>query len=112
VLAPTFGAGALWLISYVGRGEIWRIDPDSRGVSSSKKLVYPATTTSRPTGAYPLDLAVRGDAAWVVDVNGTVLRLDPKTALVVARVSIGRPTIRSALAVGSDGVWIAVQEPS
>jgi hypothetical protein len=112
VLAPTFGAGALWLISYVGRGEIWRIDPESDGVSSSRKLVYPATTKIARARAYPLDLAVRDGAAWVVDVNGTVLRLDPKAARVVARIPTGQPTIRAALAVGSDAVWIAVQEPS
>jgi YVTN family beta-propeller protein len=112
VLAPAFGAGALWLISYVGRGEIWRIDPESPGVSSSRKLVYPATTTKARARAYPLDLAVRDGAAWAVDVNGTVLRLNSKTGRVVARIPTGQPTIRSAVAVGSDVVWITLQEPS
>jgi hypothetical protein len=45
-------------------------------------------------------------------VTGTVLRLDSKTGRVVARIPTGQPTIRSAVAVGSDAVWIAVQEPS
>jgi YVTN family beta-propeller protein len=101
-LAPAVGAGSVWLLVRKGPGQIWRVDPRSAGV--------------RPTpvaGRDPIDLAVaeRGDAVWVVDVTGTVLRINPEISLAVATAEIRpTPTTRSALAVGSGAVWVAVQD--
>jgi DNA-binding beta-propeller fold protein YncE len=85
-----------------GPGQIWRVDPRSASVN-----------TTPAAGRYPLDLAVaeRGDAVWVVDITGTVLRINPNIGLVVDVAEIRpAPTIRSALAVGSGAVWVAVQD--
>jgi hypothetical protein len=43
-----------------------------------------------------------------VDVHGTVLRIDPATADIVARIRTA-PTIRSSIALGAGAVWVAVQ---
>jgi streptogramin lyase len=101
-LAPAVGAGSVWLLVRHGAGQIWRVDPRSASV--------------RPTpvaGRDPLDLAVaeRGDSVWVIDITGTVFRINPAIALPVAAAKI-RPeaTIRSALAVGSGAIWVAVQD--
>ena len=81
-------------------GEIWRIDPRSGAVNPTPGV-----------GRFPLDLAVadNGDAVWVVDSTGAIVKLNPDIGLAVAKV---RPaaTIRSALAVGGGAVWVAVQD--
>jgi len=110
VVAPTVDSRSLWLIVYEGSGEIWRVNPGSIGVSSSRTSTYPAVSAMTDTSAYPLDLAVGDGALWAVDVRGTVLRIDPRSALVLGGTPTA-PTVRSALAIGSGAVWVDVQEP-
>jgi DNA-binding SARP family transcriptional activator len=100
VLAPAVGAGAIWVIVYLGRSVIQPVDPVSLELS-------PGTETS----AFPLDVTVGRTSVWAVDVHGTVLRIDPTTADVVARIATA-PTARSAIAVGAGAVWVAIQQPS
>jgi YVTN family beta-propeller protein len=99
-LAPTVGAGSVWLIVYNGTGEIWRVDPRSGAVN-----IIPRA------GRYPLDLAVAdgSEYVWAVDLTGAVARINPNIGLTVARIRTA-PTIRSALAVGAGVVWVAVQD--
>ena len=98
VAAPVPAAGSLWLILYVGTGQLVQVGPDG-------------VTARVPMRAFPLDVAYGAGALWVVDVRGDLLRVDPRAARVVRTVKL-RPTVRSALAVGDGKVWVAVQEPS
>lgn len=98
-LAPAVGAGSMWVIVYQNRGEIQALDPVT--------LTYsPGTETS----AYPLDLAVSRRSVWAVDLHGTILRIDPASADVVARIPTA-PTARSAIAIGSGAIWVAIEDP-
>jgi streptogramin lyase len=99
-LAPTVGAGSVWLIVYKDTGEIWRVDPESGAVNIIQR-----------TGRYPLDLAVAdgSEDVWAVDLTGAVIRINPNIGLGIARIRTA-PARRSAIAVGAGAVWIAVQE--
>ena len=99
-LAPTIGAGSVWVIVQRGTGEIWRVDPTTGSINKT------------PVDArYPLDLAVaeRSEAAWVVDSTGALVRINPDIELAVAKIRTAS-TIHSALAVGGGSVWVAVQD--
>ena len=100
VAAPAIGRGAVWSIVYNGEGEVWRFD----------RLLRGASLVSGREGRYPLDLAVGDGAAWTVDTQGLVSRIDPR-ALEVVRTIRTAPTIRSSLAVANGDVWVAVQRP-
>src|SRR5262249_5157957 len=97
-LAPAVGARSVWVIVYLGHGMIQAIDPVSLALS-------PGTETH----AFPLDVAIGRRSVWAVDVRGTVLRIDPQTADIVARTAT-TPTVRSALAVGAGAIWVAIQD--
>ena len=99
-LAPAVGAGSVWLIVYLGRGVIQPVDPVSLDLS-------PGTETT----AFPLDVTVGRGSVWAVDVRGTVLRINPDTAAVVASIPTA-PTARSAIGVGDGAVWVAIEQPS
>jgi len=97
-LAPTVGAGSVWLIVYHETGEIWRVDPDSGAVNTIQ------------AGRYPLDLAVDDSGyVWAVDSTGAVIRVNPNIELAVAEIRPA-PTIQSGIAVGAGSVWVAVQD--
>ena len=100
VLAPAVGAGSVWVIAYLGRGVIQPVDPVSLSLS-------PGTETS----AFPLDVTVDRRSVWAVDVGGTVLRINPATAAVVARIPTA-PTARSAIGIGAGAVWVAIEQHS
>jgi YVTN family beta-propeller protein len=91
------GGGKLWTIVAVGRGEVWRFDPDS-GTPSG---------TSHP-GDSPSDLWLTPTALWVANGgDGTVARIDPASGQVREVVRVGQqPT---AVAAGDGFVWVAVQ---
>ena len=99
-LAPTIGAGSVWVIVQRNTGEIWRVDPTTGSVN-----------TIPVDARYPLDLAVaeRREEAWVVDSTGALVRVNPDIDLAVARIRT-TSTIHSALAVGGGSVWVAVQD--
>jgi DNA-binding SARP family transcriptional activator/streptogramin lyase len=101
VAAPAIGRGAVWTIVYNGKGEIWRFDRRLRG----------ASLVSVSAGRYPLDLAVGDGAAWTVDTQGVVSRIDPSTKRVVDTIRTA-PTIRSSVAVSDGRLWVAIQRPS
>jgi DNA-binding SARP family transcriptional activator/streptogramin lyase len=99
-LAPTIGAGSVWVIVQRGTGEIWRVDPTTGSVN-----------TIPLNARYPLDLAVaeRREEAWVVDSTGALVRVNPDIELAVAKIRT-TSTIHSALAVGGGSVWVAAQD--
>jgi DNA-binding SARP family transcriptional activator/DNA-binding beta-propeller fold protein YncE len=98
-LAPTVGAGSVWLIVRHETGDIWRIDPDSGAVNPIEDA-----------GRYPLDLAVEDNGyVWVVDSTGAVIRINPNIELAAAEIR-PVPAIEAAIAVGGGFVWIAVQD--
>jgi streptogramin lyase len=98
-LAPTVGAGSVWLIVYDETGDIWRVDPDSGAVN-----------TIEDAGRYPLDLAVEDNGyVWVVDSTGAVIRINPDIELAAAEIRAA-PAIEAAIAVGAGLVWIGVQD--
>jgi hypothetical protein len=100
-LAPTVGAGSVWVIVYRGTGEIWRVDPTTGAIN-----------TITPTDArFPLDLAVaeRSEAAWAVDSTGALVRVNPQIELAVEKIRTAS-TIHSAVAVGGGAVWVAIQD--
>jgi DNA-binding SARP family transcriptional activator/streptogramin lyase len=101
VAAPAIGRGAVWSIVYNREGEVWRFDRRLRG----------ASLVSGREGRYPLDLAVGDGAAWTVDTQGLVSRIDPSTMRVVDTIRTA-PTIRSSLAVSNGVLWVAVQRSS
>jgi YVTN family beta-propeller protein len=99
-LAPAVGAGSVWVIVYLGHGVIQPVDPGSLALG-------PGTDTV----PFPLDVTVGRHSVWAVNVHGTVVRINPTTAAVVATIPTA-PTARSAIAVGAGEVWVAIQDPS
>jgi hypothetical protein len=100
VAAPTQGRKGVWSIDYNGEGEVWRFGRD----------LATAGIVSGSEGRYPLDLALGGGAAWTVDTQGLVSRIDP-TAMQVVRTIRTAPTIRSSLAFASGDLWVTIQRP-
>jgi YVTN family beta-propeller protein len=85
----------LWLVVYEGLGEVRRYG--SAGVTGRIAI-----------DRYPLGVALGAGAAWVVNLEGTVFRLDPGLTTVEERIPTA-PTSRSSLAVGYGAVWVAIQ---
>jgi DNA-binding SARP family transcriptional activator len=85
----------LWLVVYQGVGEVRRYG--SGGATGRISI-----------DQYPLAVALGAGAAWVVNLEGTVWRLDPGLTTVEKRIATA-PTSRSSLAVGYGAVWVAIQ---
>ena len=103
------GAGAVW----VGNGQsadvnefpesVSRIDPGSGTVEETIDL--PPRAGGHPTGIGGFSrqkLAVTPEAAWVVNPDQSLSRIDARTNRVVARI----PAKAQVVAAGEGGVWI------
>lgn len=104
------GSGAVWAVGYAcRRGErpiaseaaLFRIDPRRQELVAT--IALPRAGDARATG-----VAAGADGVWVAQSygpsRGEVVRIDPATNAVVARVRIeGHP---GDLAVGGDAVWV------
>jgi YVTN family beta-propeller protein len=86
---------AVWVA--LGGGQIARVDPAINQVST---VIEPGE------GSFPEDVAVGLGAVWVADTTA-VLRIDPTTNQIVARIPTG--AFPADLAVGQDAVWVANQ---
>jgi len=86
---------AVWVA--LGNGKIARVDPAINQVSV---VIGPGA------GSFPEDVVVGAGAAWVADTTA-VLRIDPTTNQIVARIPTG--AFPSDLAVGENAVWVANQ---
>jgi class 3 adenylate cyclase/streptogramin lyase/predicted Ser/Thr protein kinase len=85
--------------SAVERGTLARIDPSGNRLDGSPL----------PIGRDPADVAVGHGSVWVADrARNTVLRVDPRTLRILARVSVGRGP--AVIAVGPGVVWTANAE--
>ncbi len=93
------GAGGVWVSD--GSSRVYRVDPQSARVTGTPNL-----------GTAIDGLAVAGNALWAISGSAaTVLRLDPGTGRVTARISIvSRPGLESpypiAIAAGAGFVWV------
>jgi DNA-binding SARP family transcriptional activator len=97
--APTVGQGSVWSIVYNGLGEVWRLSRSG------------GADIAGGVGRYPLDVAVDDHAAWTIDTQGVVTRIDPASNKPIVRIST-RPTIRSALATTDGLLWVVIQRPT
>ena len=99
--APVVSNGAVWMIVYSGRGEIWRFD----GTDTPPQVIAPGRE------APPLDIAVAGRELVTVDGGGAVVRRDAISGRVLASADT-TPTVRASIAVGYRRLWAAVQQPT
>ena len=98
----TFAGGSLWLSTH---STVFRIDPERRGVVDSVSR-HESLLTPQIYSAWPYDLATAATAGavWVADeVGNTVLRLDPKTAQVMATIAIDVPV---RVLAGDGDPWV------
>ncbi len=93
--APVAGPSEIWLIVYVGNGEVWRVDPRSMSQEAASR-----------TGSTPLDLALDDGAVYTVQFDGGVSRIDPDTGHVISTTVTAKGASR--LAVGDGAVWTSV----
>ena len=101
----SFGAGGVWVVGSVG-GEAFaqRIDPVTNEV----------VQTSLGDG-HPAEVAVHESIVWItlfpaLDLDRTeVVRLDPATGSVTARISLETPYAREVAAVGP-AIWVLERE--
>jgi branched-chain amino acid transport system substrate-binding protein len=103
------GEGALWVGIAGGRGDstgtnatvrVARMDPDDGRVTAMARLrggegVYPVAGAPR--------LAVGEGAVWAVNPDGSVSRIDPKNARVIATIETDQ--LAWTIAAGAAGVW-------
>jgi DNA-binding SARP family transcriptional activator/DNA-binding beta-propeller fold protein YncE len=97
-LATVVGSGSVWVSVWLGRGQIWSVDPAT--------VIQNGTWTAETP---PVDLAVGRGSVWAAELGGTVRRIDTRTDTSTTT-PIGLAP--QALAVDSRGVWVAVQRPS
>jgi hypothetical protein len=105
-----------------GLGQIaWRPSPDA-GLASPAN-VQSTLSTTHDVGGYPNAIAVGEGGIWVSaparngqDYGGDVVRLDPRTGEVVARIAVdalpGWEFGGGGLAVGEGAVWVMGVRPS
>ena len=99
--ALAIGLDAVWATTAPARGSgklgaLVRIDPEAHGVRGSPV----------PLGRDLPDVGVSADAVWVVDRNrNSVVRLDPRTMRVRARIPVGDDP--GVVAVSPEAVWVA-----
>jgi hypothetical protein len=98
--SPTADATSVWLIVYGAHGQIWTVPT---GLAAPRPFAQ--------GGTLPLDLALRGDSLWSIDVHGTVRRYDAHLGDLQAVIKTA-PTVRSSIAVGEGAVWVATEHPS
>ncbi len=101
------GEGAVW-VGNAGSAEetntmvsVSRLDPGSTRVTRTVKLPGEVEDVL-PVGGLPR-LAVGAGAAWAINPDGSVSRIDPKTGRVVAKIEHKFPAW--TIAAGDEGVW-------
>lgn len=91
--AVAVGAGAAWVTDESG-DSVWRIDADLTRLDHTI-----------PVGGRPSAIAVGAGAVWVATVDGTVVRINPKTDTTTTIDVGGAP---ASLTIGDGLVWVAV----
>lgn len=130
------GAGSLWAVTD-RRGVLSRIDPETGGavaevfvtagamsVEGTKDALWVTSqdagrlTRVNPyntevdaivtVGSRPGRAAIGEGAVWVLNGDGTVTRVDPKTNKVAATITIGGDTAGGDIAAGAGSVWVSL----
>ena len=92
------GYGSVW-VGNGNNGTLTRIDPNVNGIEDTLRLGGGGNALSpRPV----FSIATGAGGVWVIK-GSQLLRVDPKTDRVAARISIPAPT---GLAVGAGAVWV------
>lgn len=96
--AITVGAGAVWTATYHTK-TLWKIDPATGHFTGSVRLGRPAAGVAFGEGA-----------VWIVGIDGTLSRVDPKSERVIRTIRLGVYPAEAGtpLAVGQGAVWLAV----
>jgi streptogramin lyase len=94
-----FANGFVWGVTF--DGTLWRVDPASNSVAGSYPKVVPRAE-SQPM------IAAAG-ALWLTNAKVGVVRVDPSTAAVGARIKVPHPT---AIGGNDRSIWTADEEPS
>ena len=99
----------------VGKGNVWATSVPSNTASTGGQAgtlarIDPKTNTlagrALPIARKPVDVAEASGAVWIADeADDTLVRFDPRTGTVVARIQVGAGPARVAIAVGT--VWVA-----
>jgi hypothetical protein len=111
-LAVILAAAVIWpRLTLPGQPESIRPEPVLSGVPGMDRRVRDAISTGQATRT---DLAVGPDAVWVLNRNrlpgqDLLVRVDPATDRVVARIPVGGNAIR--VAVGDGSVWVLRSSP-
>jgi hypothetical protein len=94
-------AGAIWVHDWE-RGRLLKIDMRTDRVVKALKV-----------GTNNSDIAFAAGSVWTIDAHGQLLRIDPHTATVTRRVSLGaattlpsNPPSGSTLAAAGDTLWV------
>src|SRR5207245_10479860 len=93
------GPNGVWAISNINKRAL-KIDPDVARVTAAIPLDHP-----------PRAVAVGAGATWLANDDGTLSRIDNRTAAVVKTIPFGRyprTTYPVALATGDGLVWVAL----
>jgi DNA-binding SARP family transcriptional activator/DNA-binding beta-propeller fold protein YncE len=93
------GPHGVWAISQNNK-RAWKIDPDLARVTAVIPLDRP-----------PADVAVGAGAVWTANTDGTLSRIDNRTAAVVKTIPFGRYASAAYpvdLAIGKGVVWVAL----
>ena len=88
---------ALWVTSQ-DAGRLTRINPYNTEVEDSVAV-----------GQRPGRVAIGEGGVWVLNGDGTVTRVDPKTNKVVNTITIGGDTAGGDIAAGSGSVWVSLR---
>ena len=92
------GRTTIWVVD-LWRRRVVRIDPRRRTVLGAAHLAGRGSATG---------LQVTRDAVWVLETDGTLVRVDPATGRSVRRSRpVGGNTQTRALAAGGDRLWVA-----
>jgi len=97
------GAGAVWYLW--GLASIWRVDPRTRAVTQAGASDFQLVFQGGQTTSYS-DVVFAFGSLWLTNRAGnSVTEFDPATDRVVSQITVGQTP--SAVAVGSESLWVA-----
>jgi hypothetical protein len=106
------GAGAVWVVSYEDAtgGRLLRIDPETNSVDETIRL--DCVSDLEPPDCFPVNVAADETAVWVTlssdpALSGEVVRIDPSTNEIVARIPTEEGGPRDIVLAGGS-VWVNV----
>ena len=100
-LATGLAGAATGLAALLGIAALGRDDPEP--------VAAPRIVATIAIGGLPQDVAVGAGAVWVADGTGRVVRIDPETRDVVAKVPAGSEV--PSVATSEDAVWATALVP-